>query len=72
LLGSALTWPLQASTLKSFPRNFDIVFAFAGDSTITSDFSINKTYFLDFIGIRVAYYQGFWFATSVPGVLLVS
>jgi hypothetical protein len=33
-------WPTDASTVKSFPRYLLIVFAFAGDSTITSDLLI--------------------------------
>ena len=28
-------WPTDARTSKPSPRNFEIVFAFAGDSTIT-------------------------------------
>jgi hypothetical protein len=33
-------WPTHASTVKSFPRYLLIVFALAGDSTITSDLLI--------------------------------
>jgi hypothetical protein len=33
-------WPTEASTVKSFPRYLLIVFALAGDSTITSDLLI--------------------------------
>ena len=36
LFGRSLTWPLEATTLYLLPRNFPIVFALAGDSTITS------------------------------------
>src|SRR6266436_3328626 len=39
-LGRSLMWPTDASTMKSFPRYLLIVFAFAGDSTITSDLLI--------------------------------
>src|SRR5271154_2237454 len=39
-LGRSLMWPTEASTVKSFPRYLLIVFAFAGDSTITSDLLI--------------------------------
>src|SRR5262249_18412451 len=35
-LGRSRTWPIEARTSKSFPRNFPIVRAFAGDSTMTS------------------------------------
>src|SRR5271156_2606555 len=35
--GRSLMWPTEASTVKSFPRYLLIVFALAGDSTITSD-----------------------------------
>src|SRR5690606_34511059 len=40
LLGRSAIWPKLEETLKSFPRNFSIVFAFAGDSTITKFFAI--------------------------------
>src|ERR1700761_7442980 len=40
-LGRSLMWPTEASTVKSFPRYLLIVFAFAGDSTITSDLLIS-------------------------------
>ena len=36
LRGRSRRWPMEATTLKSPPRYFSIVFAFAGDSTITS------------------------------------
>src|SRR5262245_65496881 len=36
LLGRSRTCPMEASIRKPFPRNFPIVFALAGDSTITS------------------------------------
>lgn len=35
LLGKSLTWPMEASTTKFFPKYFPIVLALAGDSTIT-------------------------------------
>src|SRR5438270_13392184 len=40
-LGRSIIWPIEARTSKSRPKNFSIVFAFAGDSTITSFFAIN-------------------------------
>jgi len=33
-------WPIEERTKKSGPKNLFIVFAFAGDSTITKDFGI--------------------------------
>ena len=33
-------WPTEARTSNVSPRNFEIVFAFAGDSTTTSGFAI--------------------------------
>src|SRR5215469_4620052 len=38
LLGRSLTCPSEASTEKPFPRYFWIVFALAGDSTMTKPF----------------------------------
>src|SRR5439155_23456293 len=38
LLGRSFTWPSEAFTTYSAPRYLLIVFAFAGDSTITNDF----------------------------------
>src|SRR5438876_10274931 len=38
LLGRSFTWPSDAFTTYSEPRYLLIVFAFAGDSTITNDF----------------------------------
>src|SRR5690554_911621 len=38
--GRSAICPKLEETLKSFPRNFSIVFAFAGDSTITKFFAI--------------------------------
>src|SRR5215831_10135247 len=35
LLGRSFTWPSEASTVKPFPRYFWMVFALAGDSTMT-------------------------------------
>ena len=32
--GRSLTWPMEARTVKSAPKYLEIVFAFAGDSTI--------------------------------------
>ena len=40
LEGKSAICPKLDSTLKSFPRNFSMVFAFAGDSTITKFFAI--------------------------------
>src|SRR2546428_13880980 len=42
-LGKSIICPIEAFTSKSRPRNFSIVFAFAGDSTITSFFAIHST-----------------------------
>src|ERR1700690_3067352 len=39
LLGRSLTWPSEASTVKPLPRYFWMVFALAGDSTMTKPFS---------------------------------
>ena len=38
--GRSLIWPTLDSTIYSDPRYFEIVLAFAGDSTITNDFDI--------------------------------
>ena len=35
LLGRSFTWPKEASTVNPLPRYFWIVFALAGDSTMT-------------------------------------
>jgi hypothetical protein len=35
--GKSRTWPIVARTLYARPRYFPMVFAFAGDSTITRD-----------------------------------
>src|SRR4051812_16759059 len=40
LFGRSRTCPIDASTLYSFPRYLLIVFAFAGDSTMTNAFAI--------------------------------
>jgi hypothetical protein len=40
--GRSMMWPIEASTTYSEPRYLLIVFAFAGDSTITSDFPIRS------------------------------
>jgi hypothetical protein len=45
--GRSRTWPKLASTTNSFPKNRLIVFAFDGDSTITSFFPLE-------VDIRVA------------------
>src|SRR5689334_15905639 len=42
-LGRSRTCPIDAITLKSRPRYLLIVFAFAGDSTMTSDLAIPFT-----------------------------
>jgi hypothetical protein len=42
--GRSLICPTLDSTIKSFPKYLEIVLAFAGDSTITSDFAIIKIY----------------------------
>src|SRR5215831_3249617 len=39
-LGRSFTWPREAFTTKFLPRYLLIVFAFAGDSTITRAFAI--------------------------------
>src|SRR4030095_5008270 len=39
--GRSRTWPIEASTTKSLPRNLAMVLAFAGDSTITSGLRIS-------------------------------
>src|SRR5215475_11981081 len=41
--GKSLMWPTDAMTLKSLPRYLLIVFAFDGDSTITSDLDITHS-----------------------------
>src|SRR5262249_34110520 len=41
--GRSLIWPTEAMTLKSLPRYLLIVFAFDGDSTITSDLDITHS-----------------------------
>src|ERR1700732_320189 len=38
LLGRSFTWPKEASTVNPLPRYFWIVFALAGDSTMTRPF----------------------------------
>jgi hypothetical protein len=40
LLGRSATCPTEARTSKAPPRNFEIVLAFAGDSTMTSGFDM--------------------------------
>jgi hypothetical protein len=35
--------PIEATALKSAPRNFLIVLTFVGDSTTTNDFAITNT-----------------------------
>src|SRR5436305_8777426 len=41
--------PMEARTVKSRPRNFSIVLAFAGDSTITSLFDLEPVPDLEFL-----------------------
>ncbi len=41
-LGRSRTCPYEDSTLYSLPRNFDIVFALVGDSTITNFISVGS------------------------------
>ena len=51
--------------MKSFPRNFSIVLAFAGDSTITRFFAI----FEWFVGVQLLMNLKSKAARSVPGML---
>ena len=44
--GRSLMCPTLDSTIYSLPKYFEIVLAFAGDSTITSDLAIIKISFL--------------------------
>jgi len=44
LLGKSLTCPSEASTTKPFPRYFWMVFALAGDSTMTKPFDNVSSY----------------------------
>ena len=39
-VGRSITWPMDAFTVKFFPKYLLMVFAFAGDSTITSDLAM--------------------------------
>ncbi len=39
--GRSAMWPIEARTSKSLPRNFEIVLAFAGDSTTTSGLAMS-------------------------------
>src|SRR5579864_1790900 len=48
LLGRSLTCPSEASTEKPFPRYFWMVFALAGDSTMTKPFDNGSSYFLEY------------------------
>src|SRR5579864_6348692 len=48
LLGKSLTCPSEASTEKPFPRYFWMVFALAGDSTMTKPFDNGSSYFLEY------------------------
>src|SRR5262245_47839272 len=47
LLGRSMMWPIEARTSKSLPRNFSMVFALAGDSTITRCFAMPWSTYLD-------------------------
>src|SRR6185312_5360346 len=47
-LGRSLTWPREALTTKSLPRYLPMVFAFAGDSTMTRFFAIDELRQLSF------------------------
>ena len=40
--GRSITWPTEAFTVKSRPRYFLIVFALAGDSTMTRFFAMAR------------------------------
>jgi hypothetical protein len=42
LFGRSLMWPMEATTLKSLPRNFLIVLTFVGDSTTTRELAITS------------------------------
>src|SRR5580692_4057340 len=65
-LGRSMMCPTDARTSKPLPRYFSIVFALAGDSTITSDLLIAILY----------YYRSFCFVStpthSIPSGLLDS
>src|SRR6185503_2222671 len=41
--GRSATWPTEARTSKALPRNFEIVLAFAGDSTTTNGLAIGPS-----------------------------
>src|SRR5512134_2121005 len=45
LAGRSRTCPMEALTVNPRPRNLLIVFAFAGDSTMTSDFATDRNSF---------------------------
>src|SRR5215469_7590581 len=49
LLGRSLTCPSEASTEKPFPRYFWIVFALAGDSTMTKPFDNGSSVLVYFV-----------------------
>src|ERR1700678_3798164 len=53
LLGRSFTCPSEASTVKPFPKYFWMVFAFAGDSTMTNPFT-NFLSVLDFLFPKLA------------------
>jgi hypothetical protein len=42
LLGRSATWPTEARTSNVDPRNLEMVFAFAGDSTMTRGLAIGR------------------------------
>src|SRR5947209_5318071 len=49
LLGRSFTCPREASTEKPFPRYFWMVFALAGDSTMTKPFDNFSSICLDYV-----------------------
>src|SRR5579863_6999384 len=49
LLGRSFTWPSEASTVKPLPRYFWMVFALAGDSTMTKPFDNGSSISLEFV-----------------------
>src|SRR5690606_13287336 len=60
--GRSRTWPMLASTTNEGPRNFEIVRALAGDSTITSDFPFPAA-FLAIIPVRPS-----WFPVAAENI----
>src|SRR5258706_1006463 len=47
------TCPYDDLTVKSFPRNFSMVLAFAGDSTMTRFFDMKVVSGKDFLGMQI-------------------